>query len=59
MEAIDRILRYLEKTPRKGILMKKNNSNDICGYTDTDWVRSLDRKSATDYYTFVWRNIVT
>jgi hypothetical protein len=42
---IDRILRYLKKSLRKGIWMKKNNSNDICGYSDADWAVSFDRKS--------------
>jgi hypothetical protein len=59
MEAIDRILRYLKKTPGKGILIKKNNSNDICGYTDVNWAGSFERKSTTGYCTFICGNIVT
>jgi hypothetical protein len=56
MEAIDRILRYLKKSPGKGILMKKINPNS--SYTDADWVRSFDRKFKTNYYTYVYENIV-
>jgi hypothetical protein len=36
LEAITRILRYLKGTPDKGILIKNNNSNDVCGYFDAD-----------------------
>jgi hypothetical protein len=59
MEAIDRILRYLKRTSGKGILMRKNNSNDIYGYIDTDWAESFDRKFTTGYCTFVYGNIIT
>jgi hypothetical protein len=59
MEAVNKILRYLKKTPGKGILMKNNNTNEICGYSDADWAGSFDRKSTTGYCTFVGGNIVT
>jgi hypothetical protein len=49
----------LKGTTGKGILMKNNNSNDVCGYSDTDWVESFDQKSTTDFYTFVGGNLVT
>jgi Reverse transcriptase (RNA-dependent DNA polymerase) len=58
MEAVNKILRYLKKTPRKEILMKNNNTNEICGYSDADWAGSFDRKSTTGYCTFVGGNIV-
>jgi hypothetical protein len=32
LEAINRILRYLKGSLGKGILMKRNKTNDICGY---------------------------
>ena len=59
LEAINRILRYLKRTPGKGILMKNNNSNDLCGYSDADWAGSFDRKSTTGFCTFVGGNLVT
>jgi hypothetical protein len=59
MEAINKILRYLKRIPEKGILMKNNNTNEICVYSDTDWARSFDRKFTTGYYTFVDENIIT
>jgi hypothetical protein len=55
MEAINRILKYLKRTPRMGIFLKNNNYNEIYGYTDTDF----DRKFITGYYTIVGGNIVT
>jgi hypothetical protein len=39
--------------------MKNNNTNEIYGYIDTDWVENFDRKSTTGYCTFVGGNIVT
>jgi Reverse transcriptase (RNA-dependent DNA polymerase) len=59
LEAINRILRYLKGTPGKGVWMKNNNSNEICGYSDADWAGSYDRKSTTGYCTFVGGNLVT
>jgi Reverse transcriptase (RNA-dependent DNA polymerase) len=59
LEAINRILRYLKNTPGKGIWLKNNDSNEICGYFDADWTRSFDRKSTIGFYTFVGGNIVT
>jgi hypothetical protein len=58
MEAVNKILRYLKKTPGKVILMKNNNTKEICDYFDADWDRSFDRKSTTSYCTFVGGNIV-
>jgi hypothetical protein len=39
--------------------MKNNISNEICGYSDADWPRSFDKKSTTDFCTFVDGNLVT
>jgi hypothetical protein len=36
LEAIHRILRYLKGTPSNDILMKNNESNEKCGYSDAD-----------------------
>jgi Reverse transcriptase (RNA-dependent DNA polymerase) len=57
--AINRILRYLKFTPGKGIWMKNDGNNDLCGYFDADWVGSFDKKSTTDFCTFVGGNLVT
>jgi hypothetical protein len=59
LEAINRILRYLKCIMGKGICMRNNNTNKICGYSDIDWIGSFDWKSITDFYTFIGENIVT
>jgi len=59
LDAIDRILRYLKGSPGKGIWMRKNGTNAICGYSDADWAGSFDRKSTTGFCTFVGGNLVT
>jgi hypothetical protein len=56
---INRILRYLKGIHRKGIWMSDNNSNEICGYSNADWVGSFNRKSTIVFYTFVGENLVT
>jgi hypothetical protein len=58
LDAINRILRYLKGTLGKGIWMKKN-TNVICGYSNTDWAESFDRKSTTGFCIFMDRNLVT
>ncbi|KAA0062000.1 Integrase, catalytic core [Cucumis melo var. makuwa] len=60
MEAVNRILRYLKTTPRKGLMFRKTGRKTIEAYTDSDWTWStVDRKSTSSYYTFVWNNLVT
>jgi Reverse transcriptase (RNA-dependent DNA polymerase) len=59
LSAIDRILRYLKSTPGQGIWMKKNNSNEVVGFSDADWAGSCDRKSTTEFCTFVGGKLVT
>ncbi|KAA0066245.1 putative mitochondrial protein [Cucumis melo var. makuwa] len=60
MEAVKRILRYLKTTPGKGLMFRKTDKKTIEAYTDSDWAGSVvDRKSTSDYCTFVWGNFVT
>jgi hypothetical protein len=58
LEAINRILRYLKGTLEKGIWMKKNLSNNLCGYFDADLAGSCDRKSTTEFCIFLGGNLV-
>jgi hypothetical protein len=37
--------------------MTNNNSNQICDYTDANWVGSFDRKFIIGYCTFVGENL--
>jgi hypothetical protein len=60
LEAINRVLRYLNRIPGKGILINKIMSlMRFGGYTNTDWIESCDPKFTIDYYTFVGENIIT
>jgi hypothetical protein len=59
LDAINRILRSLKSCPEKGIWMRNNKTNAVCGYFDADWIGSFDRKSTTGFYTFVGENLVT
>jgi hypothetical protein len=57
LDAINKILRYLKSCPGKGIWMKNNRTNTVCGYSDADWDESFDRKSTTGFCTFVGGNL--
>jgi hypothetical protein len=59
LKAINRILRYLKSSSEKEIWMKNNCTNAIRGYFNADWVGSFNRKSITDFCTFINENLVT
>ena len=60
LEAVYKVLKYLKKTPGKGLLFKKNNNLQVEVYTDADWAGSvIDRRSTSGYCTFVGGNLVT
>ncbi|XP_017187720.1 uncharacterized mitochondrial protein AtMg00810-like [Malus domestica] len=60
LNIIKRIIRYLNGSINRGILMHNNHSTKIHAYTDADWAGSaIDGKSTTGYCTFVGGNIVT
>jgi hypothetical protein len=42
LDVINRILRYLKGTSRKGIWMRNNYSNKIYSYFDADWAGFFD-----------------
>ena len=47
-----RILRYLRGTTDYGIFYKSNSTEDLKGYTDSDWAGSVDDMKSTSGYTF-------
>lgn len=52
-KAVERILHYLEATPCKSIMFKRNNGQSLKAYTDIDYTGSLtDRRSTFGYGTF-------
>ena len=50
--AAKRVLRYLQGTKKLGILYKKENGNNLVGFTDSDWAGSLDDRKSTSGYIF-------
>jgi hypothetical protein len=60
MSAVMRILSYFKGNPGKGVLFRKNGHFKIECYTDADWAGSTDdRRSTSEYFTFVGGNLVT
>lgn len=59
-DAAIRILRYIKKSPGKGLLFKKNDHLKIEGYSDADYAGSkTDMKSTSGYCTYLGGNLVT
>ena len=55
-----RILKYLKNTSGKGVFFKKNEQSGVKVYMDANWDGSvIDRKSISEYCTFIWGNLVT
>lgn len=61
MNDVIRILRYLKPAPGKGIVFSRNvREQSIYVYTDADWAEdNKDRRSTSEYFTFVGGNLVT
>ena len=51
-QAGKRILRYVKGTKRYGILYTATECSDLVGYTDSDWVGSVDDRKSTSGYVF-------
>ncbi|KAL5771548.1 hypothetical protein ACOSP7_015702 [Xanthoceras sorbifolium] len=60
IQAVYRILQYLNATPGKGIVLKKGSSLTLEVYMIADYVGSVvDRRSTSGYCTFLGGNLVT
>ena len=60
LQAVNRVLQYLKRTPGKGILFKRGAVLVLEAYTDADYAGSvIDRRSTSGYYTFLGGNLVT
>ena len=60
MNTVYRVLRYLKSSPGKGLFFGRYNDYNISGYTDADWAGDqTDRKSTSEYFMFVGKNLVT
>ncbi|KAM0002197.1 putative RNA-directed DNA polymerase [Helianthus debilis subsp. tardiflorus] len=50
LEAANRVLRYLKKTPGQGILLAKDGGTNLTAYCDSDWLGCpMTRRSRTGY----------
>ncbi|KAG7559405.1 Integrase catalytic core [Arabidopsis thaliana x Arabidopsis arenosa] len=57
---VTRILKYLKGAPGQGIWMGCNKNTELVGYCDADYAGDTkDRRSTTDYCTFIGGNLVT
>ena len=59
LSVVIRILRYLKSSPGSGLMFRKYGHLDVEGHSDADWAGSSDRKSTSEYFTFVGGNLVT
>ena len=60
LDAVYRILRYMQANPGKGLFFKKTSEIGVSIFTDDDWAGSVtDRRSTFGYCTYVWGNLVT
>lgn len=57
--AVQRILCYLKKNLRRGLLYIKQKTIDLEAYIDTNWTGSVDdRRSNIGHYIYLDRNLV-
>ena len=54
-----RILKYVKRTPGKGLIYEDKGHTDIAGYSDVDWARSpTDRCSTSEYCILIGGNMI-
>jgi len=59
-QAVKHILRYLAGTTNYGLLLKRQSSSSIIGFSDADWGADVDnRKSTTSYCIYIGSNLVS
>ena len=60
LQAVNKILQYLKKSPGRGLLFKRNEKLIMEVYIDVDYEGSIiDRKSTSGYCMFLGGNLVT
>ncbi|KAM3291620.1 putative mitochondrial protein like [Capsicum chacoense] len=59
-DAVIRILKYIKKAPRQGLLYKDKGHTDIVGYSDADWAGSpSDKRSTSGYCVMIGSNLIS
>ncbi|XP_019198071.1 PREDICTED: uncharacterized protein LOC109191849 [Ipomoea nil] len=57
---LKRVLRYVKRTTTYGLRIRKSVTNDIHGFSDSDWADCLeDRKLTSGYAVFLGSNLVS
>lgn len=51
--AAKRILRYLKGSTEYGIMYRRNQKEELVGYSDSDYVGDLDDRKSTSGYVFM------
>jgi hypothetical protein len=60
LTAMKRILRYLQRTPDYGLLLRRSSSSNLIVYTDSDWACCSDtRRSKSGDAVFLGDNLVS
>jgi hypothetical protein len=60
LDVVYQILRYLKRSPGKGLMFKSHAHLNVEGYCDADWASCLDdRRSTSGYCVFVGGNLVS
>ncbi|KAM1556843.1 hypothetical protein PS2_040150 [Malus domestica] len=53
MQAVKRVLRYIKGTTDLGILYKEGGTEEVIGYTDSDYAGDQDDRKSTSGYVFI------
>ncbi|KAK8926311.1 hypothetical protein KSP39_PZI018080 [Platanthera zijinensis] len=60
LQAVERILRYLNTAPGEGFVYKSSSSLSLIAYSDADYAGSFDdRRSTTGFCTYFGGNLIT
>lgn len=58
--AVMRILKYIKKAPRQGLLFEDKGNTEIIGCCDADWTGSpVDRRSTSGYCVYLGGNLIS
>jgi len=57
--AVIRILKYIKKSPGKGLLYGSNNHTRVVCYSDADWAGSPYRRSTSGYCVSIGGNLIS
>lgn len=50
LDAAYRIMRYLKKTPGKGLFFTRHDDRQVHAFTNADWAESISDRKSTSWY---------